>query len=75
MPVKRVQFVKRHQIQNLLHFLLREKMAADIQHETAPGESRLVFNFDAGYLPSHVRNADHRKYFRRQQFCSSDCVP
>ena len=42
MPVENVQLVHRHGIQQLFYLVLVEKVAADIEHQPAPLETRLV---------------------------------
>src|ERR1039458_7863296 len=66
-PVKGVELVKRHQIQNLFDFRLGEKMAAHVQHEAPPGEARLVLDLGAWNLPVHTGHAIGGENFRRQQ--------
>src|SRR5438034_8618181 len=43
--------MEREQIDDLLHELLRHKMARHVQQETAPPESRVVFDRHRGHRP------------------------
>ncbi len=67
MPVKRVQFLQRHRVKNGFNFGFVVKMAADIEHQPAPFESRPVFNLNTRHLPIRSRHDIRGKNFRRQQ--------
>ena len=46
MPVKHVELMQRHKIQNLLHFLYGEKMSATVQKQTSVGKPGPVTDLD-----------------------------
>ena len=70
-PVEGIQLVHRHGVQQLFDLGLVEKVAADIQHESAPWEARLVGDIHAGQLPVHAVDTLRGIDFRRQQLQQS----
>src|ERR1022692_4225977 len=67
MPVKGIQLVQGHDVENLLDLLFVEEVPADIQHQPAPLEPRLVLDMDAGECPNHTPNGIRGEHLDRQQ--------
>ena len=61
MPVKRVELVERHPVQNRFYLVLRKKMTTHIEHESTPGESRRIGNLNARNCPGDPPRPASRK--------------
>ena len=55
MPVERVHFVQRDEIDVLLDELLRHEVPRDVEVHAAPGKAWTVFDFDSGNRPRLCR--------------------
>ena len=63
MPVHHVEFVDRHVVDEFLDEFRRLEMTRGIEHESAPGEARIVFDVDA----AHARIAGREQLPQRDR--------
>jgi hypothetical protein len=70
--MQHIQLVHREKIDVLLDFSDSEEMACDVEHRSAPGESRLIHDRECGYWPDAACDTNLRFDVHRQEL--SDCL-
>ena len=54
-PMEGVHLLQRHGVEQALDLLLREEVAAHVEHQSAPAEARIIFERNAGHTPRPTR--------------------
>jgi hypothetical protein len=66
-PVERVHFVEREEVDVLLHELLRHEVTRDVEVPPAPAEAWDVLDRDRGHRPGNARDPRAAKDLRREE--------
>src|SRR5690606_28545353 len=72
--VKNVEFVSRHVVDEVLHFIYGEEVAGDIEHESAPAEAWMIFDRHCGHGPFDIAFRICHDFFRQKLIERLDAV-
>src|SRR5690606_436324 len=64
--VENVEFVSRHVVDEVLHFIHGEEVAGDIEHESAPAEAWMIFDRHCGHDPCDITFRICHDFFRQK---------
>ena len=74
-PVEHIELVHRHQVDEPLDVVRVEEVPRLVQHEAAPGETRLIGDLDSRARSTRPRFAESWRRFAAAAIAASVCMP
>src|SRR5690606_31250664 len=72
--VENIEFVSRHVVDEVFHFIYGEEVAGHIEHESAPAEAWVIFDRYCGHGPCDIAFRICHDFFRQKLIKRLDAV-